>query len=34
MTFAEAAAIMIGGGSNSELPFPNHFQYYDWETTV
>ena len=34
MTFAEVAAIMIGGGSNSELPFPNHFQYYDWETTV
>ena len=34
MTFAEAAAIMIGGGSNSELPFPNYFQYYDWETTV
>ena len=34
MTFAEAAAIMIGGGSNSGLPFPNYFQYYDWETTV
>ena len=34
MTFAEAAAIMIGGGSNSELPFPKDFQYYDWETTV
>lgn len=34
MTFAEAAAIMIGGGSNSGLPFPNQFQYYDGETTV
>ena len=34
MTFAEAAAIMIGGGSKSGLPFPNYFQYYDWETTV
>ena len=34
MTFAEAAAIMIGGGGNSGLPFPNYFQYYDWETTV
>ena len=34
MTFAEAAAIMIGGGSNSGLPFPNYFQYYDRETTV
>ena len=33
MTFAEAAAIMIGGGSNSELPFPKYFEYYDWETT-
>ena len=34
MTFAEAAAIMIGGGCNSGLPFPNQFQYYGWETTV
>ena len=34
MTFADAAAIMIGGGSNSKLPFPKYFQYYDWETTV
>ena len=34
MTFSEAAAIMIGGGGNSGLPFPTGFQYYDRGTTV
>ena len=36
MTFAEAAAIMIGGGSSSatELPMPNYIQYYDYQSSV
>ena len=36
MTFAEAAAIMIGGGSGSatELPMPNYIQYYDYQSSV
>ena len=35
MTFAEAAAIMIGGGSSaSSLPFPRGFQYYDWQSSI
>lgn len=36
MTFAEAAAIMLGGGSSSatELPMPRNIQYYDYQTYV
>ena len=36
MTFAEAAAIMIGGGSSgaTELPMPNYIQYYDYQSSV
>ena len=36
MTFAEVAAIMIGGGSSSatELPMPNYIQYYDYQSSV
>ena len=36
MTFAEAAAIMIGGGSSSatELPMPSYIQYYDYQSSV
>ena len=36
MTFAEAAGIMIGGGSGSatELPMPNYIQYYDYQSSV
>lgn len=36
MTFAEAAAIMLGGGSSggSELPMPNYIQYYDYRSSV
>ena len=36
MTFAEAAAIMIGGGSSgvTELPMPSYIQYYDYQTSV
>ena len=36
MTFAEAAAIMIGGGSGSatELPMPSYIQYYDYQSSV
>ena len=36
MTFAEAAAIMIGGGSSgvAELPMPSYIQYYDYQSSV
>lgn len=36
MTFAEAAAIMLGGGSSggSELPMPDYIQYYDYQSSV
>ena len=36
MTFAEAAAIMIGRGSSSatELPMPSYIQYYDYQSSV
>ena len=36
MTFAEAAAIMIGGGSSggSELPMPGYIRYYDYQSSV
>lgn len=35
MTFAEAAAIMIGGGSSvSSLPFPRGCQYYDSQSSI
>ena len=36
MTFAEAAAIMIGGGSSSatELPMPSYIRYYDYQSSV
>ena len=36
MTFAEAAAIMIGGGSSgaTELPMPSYIQYYDYQSSV
>ena len=36
MTFAEAAAIMIGGGSSgaTELSMPSYIQYYDYQSSV
>lgn len=36
MTFVEAAAIMLGGGSSggSELPMPNYIRYYDYQSSV
>ena len=36
MTFAEAAGIMIGGGSSgvAELPMPSYIQYYDYQSSV
>ena len=36
MTFAEAAAIMIGGGSSgvAKLPMPSYIQYYDYQSSV
>lgn len=36
MTFAETAAIMLGGGSSggSELPMPDYIQYYDYQSSV
>lgn len=36
MTFADAAAIMIGGGSSGEskLLMPSYIQYYDYQTSV
>ena len=36
MTFAEAAAIMIGGGDSgdSKLPMPSYIQYYDYQSSV
>lgn len=36
MTFAEAAAIMIGGdgGNTQSLPRPNYIQYYDYQSSV
>lgn len=36
MTFAEAAAIMIGGdgGNTHPLPRPNYIQYYDYQSSV
>lgn len=36
MTFAEAAAIMLGGGNGggSELPMPSYIQYYDYQSSV
>lgn len=36
MTFAEAAAIMIGGGNSvgTELPMPRDIQYCDYQTFV
>lgn len=36
MTFAEAAAIMIGGGNSvgTELPMPRNIQYYDYQSYV
>ena len=36
MTFTEAAAIMIGGGSSSatELLMPSYIQYYDYQSSV
>lgn len=36
MTFAEAAAIMLGGGSSGgfELPMPSYIQYYDYQSSV
>ena len=36
MTFAEVAAIMLGGGSSGgpELPMPDYIQYYDYQSSV
>lgn len=36
MTFAETAAIMLGGGSSGgpELPMPDYIQYYDYQSSV
>ena len=34
MTFADAAAIMIGGGSSGESKLPSYIQYYDYQTSV
>lgn len=36
MTFAEVAAIMLGGGSSggAKLPMPNYIRYYDYQTSV
>lgn len=36
MTLADAAAIMIGRGSDggSDLPMPNYIRYYDYQSSV